>query len=70
MHIRENETLSICEIWIEKSKSKDYKESKEYKAAVKEAKAKGLSVCVFIGGDSPILPVIDELLNVPEPIVA
>lgn len=69
MHIEKSESMSRCDIWIDKAHSHDYKQSSRYKAAVEESKAAGYDVCVYIGGELPLLPVIDEML-MPNPIVA
>lgn len=63
MRITADKAKRICCIWIDGSEKYNYKSSDVYNNAVNEYKAKQYEVCVFVGGESPLLPVIDLLLQ-------
>ena len=70
MHI-ENDTSALqCTIWIDKDHSLNYKNTAIYQEALRNSKAAGYTVCVFIGGDLPLIPVVSDLLNAPSANVA
>ncbi len=70
MHIEIDEGALRCTIWVDKEHSNDYKKDAAYQDAVKKSKAAGYSICVFVGGSSPLIPVAYDLLNAPKPLVA
>lgn len=69
MYIENNVNTQLCTIWVEKENELDYKKDERYKEAIKESKRKGYSVCVYVGGELPIISVIDEAIS-PNPIIA
>ena len=69
MYIEKNIDAQTCTIWIDKEHSQDYKNDVAYKQAIADSKADGYSICVFVGGDMPLIPVLDEVFS-PNPISA
>lgn len=63
MYIEKNCDTQLCTIWVESEKEAVYKKDAEYQATIKDCKANGMSVCVFVGGDMPIISVIDDALS-------
>lgn len=63
MFIEKNLETQLCTIWVERERETEYKSDNEYLDAVRECKENGMSVCVFVGGDMPIVSVIDEALS-------
>ena len=70
MYIETNQSAQQCTIWIDKEHSINYKNDATYQNALKNSKAAGYAVCVFVGGDLPLVPVVSDLLNAPSTIVA
>lgn len=69
MRIERNIEENNIDIWVESSEKANYKSAPAYLGALQESKDKGMKVCVYIGGELPLLPVIDEMLA-PNPITA
>lgn len=65
MHIRINEKEKRCEIWVPNCNSKTYKQSISYQSAVESNRKNGYSICVYVGGDLPLISVMDDFLNTP-----
>ena len=70
MYIETDEGALQCTIWIDKDHSFNYKNNATYQEALKNSKAAGYAICVFVGGDLPLVPVVSDLLNAPSAIVA
>lgn len=63
MFIKSDDTLKRCEIWIPYEDRATYKTSSEYMEKLRQYKAKKYNICVFIGGQEPLLPTITALLD-------
>lgn len=53
-------------VWIGFDERNHYKQNASYQEAVAESKRKGQSLCVFVGGEQPLLPTIDSLIHAKE----
>lgn len=62
MYIEQNANTQICTIWVDQNHVKDYKQDFRYEKALSESKEKGYAVCVYVGGEMPLIPVIDDKL--------
>ena len=63
MYIEKNHNAQTLNIWVDKDHYLNYKDTAEYKSAVAESKAAGYQICVFVGGDLPIIPVIEDVVT-------
>ena len=70
LYIETNESALRCEIWIDSKHSRTYKCTTAYQEAIQHGKALGYAICVYVGGEMPLLPVIDDLLHAPKPVAA
>ena len=62
MIIKKDDQSKKIEIWIESSQQKSYKQCEEYQKTVSKYKDTH-SICVFVGGNKPLLPTISMLLD-------
>lgn len=69
MHIEKNTETRSCTIWVNKDEKNDYRDSEDYQKAVEESKARGYSLCIYLGGELPLLPIIDEMIK-PNPLLS
>ena len=53
-------------MWIGFDERNHYKQNASYQEAVAESKRMGQSLCVFVGGEQPLLPTIDSLIHAKE----
>ncbi len=54
---------SKAEIFIGSNDKQSYKECEEYKSAVEKYKSLGYKVCVYVGGQTPLVNDITSLLD-------
>ena len=57
---RSQDTYSV---WVDYENRNEYKESQEYKEILAECKALGCSLCIFVGGEMPLVPAMDDLIQ-------
>lgn len=62
MNIKLHENTKRVEIWVDSSEQQSYKEQEAYKNVVTQYKNTH-SICVFVGGNKPLLPTITMLLD-------
>lgn len=63
MYIEQNTDTRVCTIWVDQEHVQNYKKDSRYIEAITDSKAKGYAVCVYVGGEMPLLPVIDDMLS-------
>jgi hypothetical protein len=63
MHIDYNDSLKSCYIWVPFSARDTYKDTQLYENTMRNNKAKGYSTCVYVGGNLPLITVMDDLLS-------
>ena len=51
------------QVWVDNSNKESYKNSDEYKNVIKKYKNLNYNICVYIGGNEPLLPNISALLD-------
>ena len=67
MTIQNDTRTGRCNIWIAYGERGTYQQSAAYRDAVRHAKTQGLRVCVFLGGEAPLLPGVTALLEHQQP---
>ena len=63
MHIQTDPAARRCNIWVNYGEQARYAQSPAYRQAVRHARAQGYRVCVFVGGQAPLLPGVAALLD-------
>ncbi len=63
MTIKTDPAARRCNIWVSYGEQAGYTQSPAYRQAVRQAHAKGYRVCVFVGGEAPLLPGVAALLD-------
>lgn len=63
MTVKINRAARRCDIWVAHGEKDGYAQSPAYRGAVRRARAEGLRVCVFVGGEEPLLPGVAALLD-------
>lgn len=63
MTVKNNHAARRCDIWVAHGERETYTQSPEYREAVRRARAQGYRVCVFVGGEAPLLPGVAALLD-------
>lgn len=51
------------QIWVDNSSKNSYKSSDDYKKVINKYKNLNYNICVYIGGNEPLLPNISALLD-------
>ena len=63
MTIRNQPAMRRCDIWVNYGEREQYTHLPAYRDAVRHARANGWKVCVFVGGEAPLLPGVAALLD-------
>lgn len=63
MNIIVDQRTKRVQIWVDYAQKDNYKQNSDYQAAVKKYKHLSYTICVYIGGNEPILPNITALLG-------
>lgn len=66
MHIETNENTKRCGVWVDNAHSHSYRTDEKFLATVQHCKELGYRVCVYVGGELPLVPVISDLLHAPK----
>lgn len=69
MTVKTNAAARRCEIWIGYGERNTYAASEEYRETVRRYRALGYRVCVFLGGNEPLLPGVAALLEHQHPLL-
>ena len=67
MTVKTDHSARRCDIWIAYGDRETYRSSAAYREAVRRARARGYRVCVFLGGEAPLLPGVAALLDRQQP---
>lgn len=63
MTVKTDHAARRCDIWVAYGERARYRSSPAYREAVRHARARGYRVCVFVGGEAPLLPGVAALLD-------
>lgn len=63
MKITVDELAKRVQIWVTYEEKNYYKNSAEYQRTIKKYKNQNFDICVYIGGNEPLLPNISALLD-------
>lgn len=64
MRFSVNEVEKECVFWVSNTEAETYQQSDEYKKLKDQYNPKKYNVCVFVGGEAPLIPTIKSLLDV------
>lgn len=63
MKINMDENTKRCEIWVSHQEKASYKAMPLYLDTIAKAKEESYSICIFLGGTAPFLPLVSALLD-------
>jgi hypothetical protein len=63
IYVKADDAARRYEIWVPYEEREIYKNTSEYRRAVDASHSRGYHLTVFVGGETPLLPTITDLLD-------
>ena len=61
MHVIINHKQNFCGIYVPYDLKETYKDTEEYKDLI--ARNKTYNICVYVGGEQPLVPILRDLIG-------